>query len=99
MDVGKQNTFNIFLIMRGFSIIKNLKVTTTSKTKKTLVVIKSPFHYKLPKHHISYQFFQHRISFLIHYKIAAKVTSIIKTSLLTSKVHRSRSTKLSFLQI
>lgn len=50
-------------IMQTTGVCYGSHISTSRATRRSAVILKSPFHYKLPKHHIKYEIYTHRLSF------------------------------------
>lgn len=58
------------------------------KLKRTIVVLKSPFHYKLPKHHIQYMYYRITVTVKVKqiYKFLTK--QLFQQYFIQNKPHR-----------
>lgn len=56
-EKSKKKKFNFYLFL--FILLSYSKISIREKKvfKRQVVVLKSPFHYKLPKHHLMYNFY------------------------------------------
>lgn len=66
-----QKTLPLYFLLYINQIFKNSKILIKRKLCRRLVVLKSPFHYKTPKHHIQYKYYTIKFNFLttlINYK-------------------------------
>lgn len=76
-----------FLIYCNTLFIKP-KITIKKKFKRTLVILKSPFHYKLPKHHIQYSYFNIIIQFTVNKLFFKQIFKILNSGFIHNKTKK-----------
>lgn len=94
-NLDNMRSLNLFFFLYYCSIFKNVRLFTRKKTKRVLVILKSPFHYKLPKHHVSYEFWTHSARFLVPLKFSKLIHELLKKGLINDKPH---STAVSYVK-
>lgn len=87
---NKKKFFSFYIIFFLFSIFSKVIVQTFVKFKKKMVILKSPFHFKLFKHHIGYFFFTIRCWFFLFAKFLKKLALFFKLVMLINKVKKSQ---------
>lgn len=53
-------------ILQQSGVCEGAYISTARRTQRVAVILRSPFHYKLPKHHLKYTIFTHRLFFRTH---------------------------------
>ena len=64
------------------------RVDIRRKFKRTIVVLKSPFHYKTPKHHIQYSYFTINTSFAVKAEHLLRARTVLTSFFLQNKPNR-----------
>ena len=64
------------------------RVQTRRTVKRTLVVLKSPFHYKSPKHHIQYSYYTVYASVRVSILYYKKVATVLSRHFIQNRAHR-----------
>lgn len=79
LSSSKVKKKNFFLLITFFLLTNVVKVKIFQKKflKRTLVLLKSPFHYKIAKHHLSYSFFFCRISAYSTFDEVEQLTKLV----------------------
>ena len=79
--------FNFYFIFYFCSFFFNIMVKCVKKCFKKIVVLKSPFHYKLFKHHIMYKFYNIICIFNTFTKYVNFIKYILINFLFFNKTH------------
>lgn len=80
--------FSIYFLFYVSGLFKNPRVCTKRRVKRTIVVLKSPFHYKSPKHHIQYSYYSVYASVRVPYKGYKRVAEILSSYFIQNRAHR-----------
>lgn len=70
------------------SALNKPRIQVKKKIKRTFVVLKSPFHYKTPKHHIQYSYYSIHATMGVKIEYAKKIRSIMSAFFLQNKPNR-----------
>lgn len=57
VEKARKKKFSFFLFLYILFSMSKISIREKKIFKRQVVVLKSPFHYKLPKHHLMYNFF------------------------------------------
>lgn len=80
--------FNLYFMFYMSSALSHPRVQTKRAVRRTIVVLKSPFHYKSPKHHIQYSYYTIHASVRVSRIYYKQVSATISHHLLQNKAHR-----------
>jgi hypothetical protein len=70
--------FNFYIIFYMFNIFSKVVIQSFIKFKKKLVILKSPFHFKLFKHHLIYCYYTIRCWFFFLSKYLNTLNNLFK---------------------
>lgn len=70
--------FNFYIIFYMFNIFSKIVIQSFIKFKKKLVILKSPFHFKLFKHHLIYCYYTIRCWFFFLSKYLNTLNNLFK---------------------
>jgi hypothetical protein len=70
------------------SALSHPRVQTRRAVKRTLVVLKSPFHYKSPKHHIQYAYYTIHATVRVSRVYYRQVAKVLSKHFLQNRAHR-----------
>ena len=70
------------------SALSQPRVQTRRAVKRTLVVLKSPFHYKTPKHHIQYAYYTVHATVRVSRAYYKQVAKTLSRHFLQNRAHR-----------
>lgn len=80
--------FNLYFLFYMSSSLSAPRVQTHRAVKRTLVVLKSPFHYKSPKHHIQYSYHTIHASVRVSSHYYRQVSRVLSRHFLQNRAHR-----------
>lgn len=84
----KEKLFNLYFMLYMSRIIVTPRVSLKKKVKRTIVVLKSPFHYKTPKHHIQYSYIAVYASLAVKLEFSKRVRYVLSQYFIQNKPHR-----------
>lgn len=79
----------LYFLLYASSILVKPKVSVKPKLRRNIVVLKSPFHYKGPKHHIQYKFFTITVSASVKPEFSDATFRILTSYFHQNKPHRA----------
>lgn len=80
--------FNLYFMFYMSSALSSPRVSTKRAVKRTLVVLKSPFHYKSPKHHIQYSYYSIHASVRVSAVYYRQISQVLSRHFLQNRAHR-----------
>lgn len=84
----KEKLFNLYFMFYMSSALNKPRIQVRKKIKRTFVVLKSPFHYKTPKHHIQYSYYSIHATIGVKIEYAKKIRNIMSSFFLQNKPNR-----------
>lgn len=84
----KEKLFNLYFMFYMTNIIIKPRITVKRKIRRTFVVLKSPFHYKTPKHHIQYSYYAIYVCFTVASRFAHNAHKVVSSFFLQNKTNR-----------
>lgn len=95
----KEKLFNLYFMFYMSSTLNRPRIQVKKKIKRTFVVLKSPFHYKTPKHHIQYAYYSIHATIGVKAAHAKIVRGVMSAFFLQNKPNRVQENRPSRLAL
>lgn len=85
---NKKKMFNFFFLLISTSYCSSTRININKNVSRSFVILKSPFHYKTPKHHVQYSYYTAIIFLKTNLLYKQEVYEALSSFFILTKAHR-----------